>query len=146
MAVKRTIFLDGRLFKVSHMKYEFNIQTGHFSMGVGVLFWGGSHLQLMGGFNLLSVTPGDVSIIPSIRIWGYVLHVERVPCVITNCGQHQWVIPSLFPFLNNCLGLAGGKHYQKITKQMFKVELQNFAFQSCFSLCYLYNYYVLSSG
>ena len=33
-------------------------------------------------------------IIPSFRILDYVLHVEHVSCVITNCGQHQWVIPS----------------------------------------------------
>ena len=30
----------------------------------------------------------------SFRIWDHVLHVEHISCVITNCGQHQWVIPS----------------------------------------------------
>ena len=40
--------------------------------------------------------PGGVWIIPSFRIWGYVLYVEHILCVITNCGQHQWAIPSLF--------------------------------------------------
>ena len=33
-------------------------------------------------------------IIPSFRIWAYVVHV---PCVITNCDKkYQWVIPSPF--------------------------------------------------
>ena len=39
---------------------------------------------------------GDVRIIPSFWNWGYVLHVEHVSCVIMNCGQHLWAIPSLF--------------------------------------------------
>ena len=33
---------------------------------------------------------------PSFWIWGYVLHIEHISCVITNCSQHQWAIPSLF--------------------------------------------------
>ena len=45
-------------------------------------------------FDLFSTTTRDVWIIPSFQIWGYVLHVEHISCVITNCGQHQWVIPS----------------------------------------------------
>ena len=49
-----------------------------------------------GSFNLLMAASGDGWIIPSFRIWGYVLHVEHISCVITNCGQHQWAIPSLF--------------------------------------------------
>ena len=48
-----------------------------------------------GSFNLFMATTGDIWIIPSFRIWYYVLHFEHVSCVITNCGQHQWVIPSL---------------------------------------------------
>ena len=44
----------------------------------------------------ISVTTRDVWIIPSFWIWGYVLHVEHISCVITNCDQHQRVIPSLF--------------------------------------------------
>ena len=49
-----------------------------------------------GSFNLSMAATGDVWIIPSFRIWGYVLHVEHILCVITNCGQLQWAIPSLF--------------------------------------------------
>ena len=52
-----------------------------------------------GSFNLFLATTGDVWIIPSFRIWDYVMHVEHVSCVITNCGQHQWVIPSLWALL-----------------------------------------------
>ena len=32
----------------------------------------------------------------SATSWGYLLHVEHMSCVVTNCVQHQWVIPSLF--------------------------------------------------
>ena len=49
-----------------------------------------------GSFNLSMAAIGDVWIILSFRIWGYVLHVEHISCVITNCGQLQWAIPSLF--------------------------------------------------
>ena len=45
-------------------------------------------------FNLFMASTRDSWIIPSFQIWDYVLHVEHVSCVITNCGQHQWVIPS----------------------------------------------------
>ena len=44
-----------------------------------------------GFFNLFMATTGDVWLTPSFRI---VLHVEHISCVITNCGQHQWVTPS----------------------------------------------------
>ena len=37
-------------------------------------------------------TTGNVWKIQSFR---YVLHVEAISCVITNCGQNQWVIPFL---------------------------------------------------
>ena len=49
-----------------------------------------------GSFNLSMAATGDVWIIPFYRMWGYVLHVEHISCVITNCGQLQWAIPSLF--------------------------------------------------
>ena len=51
--------------------------------------------HVCGSFNLLMAATGDVWIIPSFRIWCYGLHVEHISCVITNCGQHQWAIPSL---------------------------------------------------
>ena len=46
--------------------------------------------------NLFMATTGDVWIIPCFRIWGYVLYVEHISSVITNCGQHPWAIPFLF--------------------------------------------------
>ena len=48
-----------------------------------------------GSFNLFMATTRDFLIIPSFLLWDDVLHVEHISCVITNCGQHQWVIPSL---------------------------------------------------
>ena len=44
--------------------------------------------------NVLSATTRDVWIIPSFQIYGYVLNVEHISCVIMNCHGHQWVIPS----------------------------------------------------
>ena len=46
--------------------------------------------------NLFMATIRGVWIIPSFRIWDYVLYVEHISCVTTNCGQHQWAVPSLF--------------------------------------------------
>ena len=39
-----------------------------------------------GSFNIFMATTRDVWIIPSFPIWDYVLHVEHISCVITNCG------------------------------------------------------------
>ena len=47
-----------------------------------------------GSFNLFMATSGVVWIIPSFRIWDYMLRVGHISCVITNWGQHQGVIPS----------------------------------------------------
>ena len=55
---------------------------------------------------------------PTFSNLGYVLHVEHISCVITNCGQQQWVTPSL--------SIAGGKYYQKITVPIFRLILQFF--------------------
>ena len=62
------------------------------------VYWRGAQgwRSILRSFNLSMAATGDVWIIPSFRIWGYVLHVEHISCVITNCGQLQWVIPSLF--------------------------------------------------
>ena len=67
-----------------------------FTVGGG---WGFSKVvatfnHVGGSFNLFMATTGDVWINPPFWIWDYVLHVGHVSCVITNCGQHQWVIPS----------------------------------------------------
>ena len=53
-----------------------------------------------------------------------------------------------FSSLNSSLGLAGGKHYQKITIPVFRVVLQNFAIPGYFSYILFYRYILslLSSG
>ena len=55
---------------------------------------------------------------PTYSNLGYMLHVEHISCVITNCGQQQWVTPSL--------SIAGGKYYQKITVPIFRLILEFF--------------------
>ena len=69
-----------------------NILHG-WGLGAFLRWWPPS---IMGGgfFNLFMCTTGNVWIIPYFLIWNYVLHVECTSCVITNCGQHQRVIPS----------------------------------------------------
>ena len=75
-------------------------------------------------------TTWDIWIIPSFQICSYGLHVEHISCVITNCGQH----------INSSLGLAGGKHYQKITIPIFRLVLQNFAILGYFPYILFYRY------
>ena len=74
-----------------------------------------------GSFRLSMAATGDVWIIPSFRIWGYVLHVEHISCVITNCGQLQWAIPSLFSIALHAL--LEKKHYQRIIIPILRLFL-----------------------
>ena len=99
-----------------------------------------------GSFNLLMAATGDVWIIPSFRIWGYVLHVEHISCVIMNCGQHQWAIPSLFSIA--LLALLEKNITRKITIPIFRLVLQNFAIPGYFPyiLFYCYLFSLPSSG
>ena len=56
-------------------------------VGVGGFFKVVATFSHLGGsFNLSMATTRGVRIIPSFRIWDYVLHVEHLPCVITICG------------------------------------------------------------
>ena len=48
-----------------------------------------------GSFNLSMAAAGDVWIIPSFRIWGYVLHDEHISCVITDSIVANFSEPSL---------------------------------------------------
>ena len=67
-------------------------------VGVGVfLSWWSPSTMWADHFIFSSATTGDVWLIPSFRIWVYVLYVEYVSCVITNWDQHQWVIHSHLP-------------------------------------------------
>ena len=53
------------------------------------------------------------------------------------CHHELWPTPASHPFSfrnsNSSLGLAGGKHYQKITIPIFSLVLQNFAIPGYFS-------------
>ena len=81
-----------------------------------------------GSFNLSMAATGDVWIIPSFRIWGYMLHVEHITAHFM-CHHELWPtsVSHPFSFLNSSLGLAGEKHYQKITLPIFRLLVQNFA-------------------
>ena len=69
----------------------------HGAQGWRSISWVVATFNHVGGpFNLSMAATGDVWIIPSFRIWGYVLHVEHISYVVTNCGQLHWAIPSLF--------------------------------------------------
>ena len=93
-------------------------------------------------------------IIPSVWIWGYVLHVEHISCVIIvaclahfMCHFELWPTSVSHPFssLNSPLGLSGEKHYQNITIPIFRLIIPNFAFPSCFPdilfCCYPFSLY-----
>ena len=71
-------------------------------------------------FNLFMAAIGVVWIIPSFWIWGNVLHVEHIWCVITNRGQHQWAIPSLFSMALEAL------LEENITKKLLSLSLDLF--------------------
>ena len=103
--------------------------------------------HVIGSFNLFMATTRDDWIIPSFWIWVYVLHVGHISCVITNCGQHQWVTVSHpFSSLNSSLGFAGGKRYHKITISVFRLDLLLFqvAFLKFYSIAIFSPYF--SSG
>ena len=80
-------------------------------------------------FNLFTATIGDVWIIPSFRIRSYVLHVERTfhvsSRIVTNISES-------FSSPNGSFGLAGWKHYQKITIPIFRLVLKKSLFKVAF--------------
>ena len=78
---------------------------------------------------ILSTTTRDVWITPSFQIWGYVLHIDHVICVITNCDQHQWIIPSP-------LSIAVAAHYQKIIISIFRLIFKILLFQDAFLISF----------
>ena len=61
------------------------------------------------------------------------------------CHHELWPTSPSHPFssLNSSLGLAGGKHYEKIIIPIFRLVLQNFVLPHCF-LCILFCHYLLS--
>ena len=134
---------------MSSLTYYFNrafILTHQTCSGWGVgdfLRWWPPSTMWAGPLIFFMATIGDVWIIPSFRIWGYVLYVQHISCVITNCGQHQ-----RHPFsLNSSLCFVEGKHYQEITIPVIRCVLQNFAVSCYFPyiLFYRYRFSLLSS-
>ena len=83
-----------------------------------------------GSFNLFMATTRDVWIIPSFRIWDYVLHVVHISCVITNCGQHQWVIPS--PLSTVLKALLEENTTRKLLSLSLDLFFKSFLFQVTF--------------
>ena len=115
------LFCNRNVLKMcAHFCYESGWALGGFSKVLATV----NHVG--GPFNLFMATTGDVWIIPSFQIGGYVLHVQHISCVITNCGS----------FLNCSLGFAGGKH-QKITITILRLVLKKIMVASSFTICYL---------
>ena len=102
-------------------------------------------LELLG--YLFMATTEDVWIIPSFWIWDYVLHVEHISRVITNCGQHQWVIPS--PLSIALKALLEENTTRKLLSLsldlFFKILLFQVAFLIFFSIA-IFSPYFLSVG
>ena len=92
-----------------------------------------------------STTTKDMWIIPSFRIWGYVLHVDPISCVITNYGQHQWVIPShLSIALEALLEENTTRKLLSLSLDLFfKILLFQVAFLIFFSIAIFYPYCLL---
>ena len=97
-------------------------------------------------FDLFMATTGDVWIIPSFRIWDYVLHVEHVSCVMTNCGQHQWVIPSPLSIAHYYTLLEENTSRKLLSLSLdllFKILLFQVAFLIFFSIVVFSPYFLL---
>ena len=89
-----------------------------------------------GSFNLFKCHHrGDVWIIPYL-IRGNMLHIEHISCVITDCDQHQWVIP--FPPSISLLCLAGVNQYQRIT--IVRIVFQKLALPGAFFVFFLLSF------
>ena len=68
---------------------------------------------------------------PSFRIWGFVMYVEHISCVITNCDQHQWAIPSLFSIALDAL------LKENITRKLLSLFLDLFSKILLFNVIFL---------
>ena len=66
--------------------------------------------------------------------WNFGLCVACWACF--TCLHELWATLVSHPFssLNSSLGLAGGKHYQKVSISIFGLVLQNFPLPGCFSI------------
>ena len=99
-----------------------------YAVGIGVLFlrWWPPSSMWVGPWIFVSAITRDIWIIPSFLIWIDVLHVEHIPCVITNCDQYQRVIPS--PFSIALLVLLE----ENVSRTLLSPFFQNFALPCCF--------------
>ena len=90
-------------------------------LGDFLRWWPLNHLGGSFRLSLFIATTRNAWIIPSFRIWGYVLHVEHVSCIIINL----WPTSASHPFFppNSSLGFSGGKYYQKIAIPIFRLSL-----------------------
>ena len=112
-------------------------------------------------------TTRGVWIIPSFQIWGYVLHVEHISCVFTNCGQHEFfklfclrlkpylvvkiapdVLGRPFSFLSSSSGLTGVNITRKYLSLSLDLFFKLFAIPGYFPCILFYHYLfsLLSSG
>ena len=116
------------------------VGVGGWGLGAFLKWWPPSTM-----FHLFMVTTGGVWIIPSFRIRGYVLYVEHIHCVIANCGQHQWAIPSLFSIaLEAFLGENITRKLLSLSLDMFfKILLFQFTFLILFSIAVFSSYFLL---
>ena len=87
-----------------------------------------------GSFYLFMATTEGVWIIPSFRIWDYVLYVEHISCVITNCRQYQWTIPSLFSIV------FGALLEENITRKLLLLSLDLFIKILLFQVTFLISF------
>ena len=85
--------------------------------------------------NIFIANTGDVWSIPSVRIWGYVLHVEHISL---NCGQHQWVTPSPLSVATYALLEVN------ITRKLLSLSLDLFFKVLLFRVIFLYSFLLLS--
>ena len=144
--------------KTSHPQISWSLEDARLDVIMIVSLWNLSRWGLWGfskvvatfnhvggSFNLFMATTGDVLIIPPFRILGYVLNVEHISCVITNCGQHQWAIPSLFSI---ALYVLLEENIPENYHPCLRVVLQKFAIQGYFPYIIFYCYILslLSSG
>ena len=95
-----------------------------------------------GSFNIFMVTTRGVWIIPSFLIWGYVLYVEHISYVITNCGQHQWAIPSLFSIALSLLEENVNRKLLSLSLDLFKILLFQVSFLIFFSIAVIPPYFI----
>ena len=108
------------------------IDTWYFDISV-------TYPQGLGLFSKL-VQAGSVTFL-SASNWGYLLHVEHMSCVITNCVRHQWVIPSFFSMSLYALLEWGSNVIRKLWSSsldlFFKILLHySFSYILCFPIIF----------